>query len=92
MRNITISVDDELYDRVLVRAAEHRTTVSALIREFLELAAGEEGAFSRLQRQQNELIARIRAEHPGFSAGDRLSRGGAHERHHGGVRVENPFV
>ena len=81
MKNITVSVDDDLYYRARVRAAERRTTVSALVRGFLELVAGEEGDFSRLQRQQNELIARIRAEHPGFSAEDRLSRAEAHERH-----------
>lgn len=81
MKNITVSVDDELYHRARVKAAQRRTTVSALVRGFLERVAEEESDFDRLQRQQNELIARIRAEHPGFSAAERLTRDELHERH-----------
>jgi len=80
MKNITISIGDELYHRARVRAAQQRTTVTALVREFLErLVEGESNA-ARLRRQQNALIERIRAEHPGFSAADRLGRSEVHER------------
>lgn len=81
MKNITVSVDDELYHRARVKAAQRRTTVSALVRGFLERMAEEESDFDLLQRQQNELIARIRAEHPGFSAAERPTRDELHERH-----------
>jgi len=34
MKNITVSVDDDLYYRARIRASERRTTVSALVRGF----------------------------------------------------------
>ncbi len=80
MKNITVTVNEDLYHRARVRAAEKRTSVSALVREFLEQLAEADSDFSRRQRAQNELIARIRAEHPGFSASERLARDEAHER------------
>lgn len=80
MKNITVSVNDELYHRARVRAAEKRTSVSALVREFLEHLAEEDSDFARKQREQNELIARIRAGHPGFAASGRLTRAQAHDR------------
>jgi hypothetical protein len=80
VRNITVTVNDEIYHRARVRAAQQRTTLSALVRAYLERLTEEEPAFERLQREQNDLIARIRAEHPGFSATDRLTREQAHRR------------
>ena len=40
MRNITVSVDDATYRRARIRAAELDTSVSALVREFLEGRSG----------------------------------------------------
>jgi Arc/MetJ-type ribon-helix-helix transcriptional regulator len=74
-------VDDELYRRARVRAAELNTTVSALVREHLQRLAEDEPAGDRRRREQNEVIARIRREHPGFSATDRLRRDEVHARH-----------
>lgn len=81
MKNITVSVSDDLYHRARVRAAEKRSTISALVRTFLTRMVEKESTFERLQREQNEIIARIRATHPGFSAADRLSRDDVHGRH-----------
>jgi hypothetical protein len=81
MKNITVSVSDELYHRARVRAAERRTTVSALVRGFLEEVAEGETRFERLQRQQNEILAQIAHEAEGFSAASRLSRDELYERH-----------
>lgn len=80
MKNITVTVKDELYHRARVRAAELRTTVSALVREHLERLTEEESDADRLRREQHELIARIKREHPDFSAGDRLTRDEVHDR------------
>lgn len=80
MKNITVTVDDETYHRARVRAAEQRTSVSVLVRTFLQQWAAEESEFARRQRAQNELIAQIRAKHPGFAASDRLPRERAHAR------------
>ena len=81
MKNITVTVDDELYRRARVRAAELNTTVSALVREHLRRLAENEPAADRRRREQNEVIARIRREHPGFAAAERLSRAEVHARH-----------
>ena len=83
MKNITVSVDDELYHRARVRAAEQRSSLSALVRRFLIRLVEEEPAFERLERQQNEAIARIRAAHPGFAAGQRLGRDELYEQDRG---------
>ena len=80
MRNITVTVTDELYRAARLRAAERQSTVSALVRAFLEQLTNDESAHERLRREQNEIIARIRADHPGFGAGDRLSRDDIHRR------------
>ena len=81
MKNITVTVDDDLYHLARVRAAEQRSTLSALVRAFLQSLVGEESAFERLRREQNETIARIRAAHPGFSAASRLPRDEVNMRH-----------
>ena len=76
MKDITVSIDEDTYRRVHVRAAERDTTVSELVRRFLsELAAGEKDT-ERLKREECALRARI----VGFRAGDRLSREDAHGR------------
>lgn len=83
MKNITVSVDDETYRRSRIKAAEAGTTVSALVKSFLvglaqDRAPGAE--FERLERLQQEVLARIRREHPDFSAAERLSRDAVHDR------------
>jgi plasmid stability protein len=86
MKNITVSVEDDLYHRARVRAAEKRSTVSAMVREFLTRLVEEEPSFARLQREQNDIIARIRATHAGFSAAERLKRDDIHDRQTHAVR------
>ncbi|HYA18384.1 MAG TPA: DUF6364 family protein [Bryobacteraceae bacterium] len=76
MKNITVSVDDETWRRARIAAAERDTSVSALVKHYLnELAAGESET-ERLKRQEREIRDRIRA----FRASDRLSRDEAHSR------------
>lgn len=83
MKNITVSVDDETYRRSRIKAAEAGTSVSALVKSFLVgLAQGRapDAEFERLERQQQDVLARIRREHPDFSAAERLSRDAVHDR------------
>jgi hypothetical protein len=76
MKNITVSVDEEIYRRARVKAAEQNTSVSALVKRFLnELAMGESD-FERLEREERELRARIE----NFEASDRLPRDDVHDR------------
>lgn len=44
MKNITVKIDDETYRRARVLAAERETSVSALVREFLESLSAESQA------------------------------------------------
>jgi hypothetical protein len=41
MKNITLAIDEKVLDRVRVIAAERKTTVNALVREFLTETASE---------------------------------------------------
>lgn len=76
MKNITVSLPDDIYRRARIKAAERDTSVSALVREFLTRLGEDEGQFERRKRLQDEVVASIRA----FSAGDRLSRDDIHDR------------
>ena len=74
MKNITVSVDDELYHLARIRAAELRTTVSALVRSFLQRIVYEDTRFDRFQALQNAVIERIVKSGAGISAAERLRR------------------
>jgi plasmid stability protein len=76
MKNITVSVDDEVHRKARIRAAELGTSVSALVRQFLNDLGGEDTDFERRKRAQAEVIASIRA----FRAGERLKRNEVHLR------------
>ncbi len=81
MKNITVSVDDDVYHRSRIRAAELRTSVSALVKEMLVEFAGEETEFERLRREERELRMRLQSRRPAFRASDRTNREEAHRRH-----------
>jgi len=77
MKNITVSVDEDTYRRARIKAAERDTSVSALVREYLNSLAREESEFERLKREEKELRKQIP---PGFSAADRLPRDELYDR------------
>jgi plasmid stability protein len=58
MKNITVTVDDELYRRARVRAAEEATTVSSVVREQLQAyVAGPSEAVRREEaRKRSERL------------------------------------
>lgn len=76
MRNITVSVPEETYRKAKLRAAELDTSVSALVRDFLEQVVQTESDFERRRRLQDEVLATVTR----FRAGGRLSREEAHDR------------
>jgi plasmid stability protein len=76
MKNITVSVPEDVYRIARIRAAEQGSSVSALVADFLRSLAEREAEFSRLEAQQRRVQAGIRS----FRAGDRLDREQAHER------------
>ena len=76
MKNITISVADDVYRAARIRAAEDGTSVSALVARYLASLAGLDVERNRLEVQQR----RVQREIERFSAGDRLGRDELHGR------------
>ncbi|HEV3198937.1 MAG TPA: hypothetical protein VGZ73_13560 [Bryobacteraceae bacterium] len=53
--NVTLSLKDDLVRRVRKLAVERDTTLTGLIREYLEKLAADEAAFGRKQREREAL-------------------------------------
>ena len=77
MKNITVSIDDDLCRRARIKAAERDTSVSAVVREFLIHFCGGETEYERRKRLEQETLSAITA----FRGSDRLSRDELHDRH-----------
>ena len=76
MRNITVSLDDEVYRRARIAAAAMDTSVSALVKMYLQQLAAVETETERLKRQEREIRSKI----ADFTAAVRLSREDTHNR------------
>jgi len=76
VRNVTVALDDETYRRARVAAAERGTSLSALVRGYLEQLGTGESELDRLKREERALRERI----TNFRAGNRYSRDELHER------------
>jgi plasmid stability protein len=76
MKNITVTVPDDVYRNARIRAAERGTSVSALVGEYLRSLSGREAEFSRLEAQQQQIQSQIGR----FRARDRLDRDQLHDR------------
>jgi plasmid stability protein len=76
VKNITVSVSDDVYRQARIRAAELGKSLSALVTEFLNSLSEREAEFTRLEAKQRRIQSEIRR----FRAGDRLSREELHER------------
>ena len=76
MKNITLSVPDDVYRDARVRAAERGSSVSALVAEYLRSLSDREAEFDRLEAQQHQ----VQQEIDRFSARDRLDRDEIHDR------------
>jgi predicted CopG family antitoxin len=76
VKNITISVADDVYRAARIRAAETGTSVSALVGRYLASLAGLDAETARLEAQQR----RVQREITHFRAADRLDRDALHDR------------
>lgn len=76
MRNITVSVPEDVYHQARIKAAEQGQSVSALVARFLSKLGDTDSEFERLLARQEEVFARIDS----FRAEDRLSRDELHDR------------
>lgn len=61
-RNITLSIDEDILDRVKVLAAERRTTVNAMVRDYLTGIAAAEDRTERARRRLLELARESKGE------------------------------
>ncbi len=83
MKNITVSIDDELYRAARIKAAEESTSISGLFKAFLIRLTSDESAetrFQRLAREEQELRAELRARRIGLSPAHNLTRAELHDR------------
>ena len=76
VKNITVSVPDEVYRAARIRAAEEGRSVSGMVASYLRSLAGADAEFAQLEAQQR----RIQSQITRFRARDRLARDEVHER------------
>ena len=76
MKNITVSLDNDTYRRARIVAAQRDTSVSALVKRYLNDLGSGESESERLKREERALRERIGE----FRAVDRLSRDELHDR------------
>jgi hypothetical protein len=76
MKNVTVSVPDDIYRIARIRAAEGGSSVSALVTGYLRSLGEREAEFSRLEQQQSQILDEVDR----FSARDRLDRDELHQR------------
>lgn len=76
MKNITVSVPEDVYRAAKVRAAEGGSSVSALVTHYLRSLEERDSEFSRLEALQNRVLAEVGR----FRAADRLDRDELHGR------------
>ena len=81
MKNITVSIDERTYRRARIRAAELDTSVSALVRDYLNLlvadSVGEERAEiadERRRRLLKDLFADFEARGVGLDMSENQTR------------------
>jgi len=76
VRNVTVSLPDEVYRSAKIKAAERNTSLSALVRQFLQSLGEEEDEFRKLERLQEQAFSEIKR----FRASPRLKREELHRR------------
>ncbi|HEV2208085.1 MAG TPA: DUF6364 family protein [Verrucomicrobiae bacterium] len=85
MKNITISLDDEVYRQARIKAAEQNTSVSALVKSYLERLirgtnASWQSEFDRRAAEEQELRSRLFASGRGLRSADNLKREDLYDR------------
>lgn len=106
VRNITVSVDERTHRQARIRAAELDTSVSALVREFLNRLAGHaeektgvpapdpESALDRRRRLLAEIFADFDARGIGLQMSENIPRDALYDRGNAGQRLQpgNPSI
>jgi Arc/MetJ family transcription regulator len=81
MKNITISIDDDLYRLARIKAAEQSTSISAMFKAYIiRLTRGEESEFQRLEREEEALRQELKAGQLSLSPRHHMTRDELHGR------------
>ena len=77
MKNITLAIEDDILDKVRVVAAQKKTTVNAMVREFLaDIASRDE----RREKARRELLELMRTSTARMRPDFKFDREETHER------------
>ena len=76
VKNLTVSVPDDVYRNARIAAAQRDTSVSSLVVAYLKRLSGGMDDFARLEALQRE----VQAEIGQFRAADRMGRDEVHDR------------
>lgn len=76
MKNVTVSIPDDVYRAARVRAAEDGSSLSSLVADYLRSLSRRGAEFARLEAQERQVLAEIES----FRGGDRLERDELHGR------------
>jgi predicted CopG family antitoxin len=76
MKNLTITLDDDTYDRACAKAEAENTSVSRLVERLVTDFASSDSKFERLKRRERELRELV----TDFDGSDRVSRDALHDR------------
>lgn len=76
MKNVTLSIPEDVYRAARIRAAERDTSVSALVSQCLRSLTEDQAELARLESEQRK----VQAELGRFRARDRLGRDAVHDR------------
>jgi predicted transcriptional regulator len=77
MKNITLAIDDEILDRVRIVAAHQRTTVNAMVRNYLAEVAGRDEKQAEARKQLLQLMETSKGR---MATGWKFDREETHER------------
>ena len=59
MKNITVKIDEETYRQARLEAAKRETSVSALVREYLQKLTNEEAVLERKYKERREALEKL---------------------------------
>jgi hypothetical protein len=76
VKNLTVSVPDDVYRAARIRAAEAGSSVSSLVAGYLHSLTDRDAEFARMEAQQDEILTEI----GNFRGRNRLDRDEVHGR------------
>ncbi|TPN83709.1 hypothetical protein FJ987_25575 [Mesorhizobium sp. CU2] len=76
MKNITLAVEEGILEQVKLAAAEQRTTVNGMVREFFEAVAAKR----RAKDEAREALLRLAREAAGDMGGKQWNREALYDR------------